>query len=156
MPSVLDRQGRITLDEIADDMRVVGNLADPDFVQSLAGQGRAAARAAIVAELDRLGVLVKIESHTNQVPHGDRSNAVIEPLLTVQWYCNAEKLAKPAIEAVETGRIKFVPQQWENTFFAWMRDIQPWCISRQLRCSWRAARMRHKRVPPSNSAPMWC
>ena len=75
---------------------------------------------------------MQIEPHTNQVPHGDRSGAVIEPLLTVQWYCNAETLAKPAIEAVETGRVKFVPQQWENTFFAWMRDIQPWCISRQL------------------------
>jgi valyl-tRNA synthetase len=56
----------------------------------------------------------------------------IEPRLTVQWYCNAAELAKPAIEAVEQGRTKFVPQAWENTFFAWMRDIQPWCISRQL------------------------
>ena len=66
------------------------------------------------------------------MPHGDRGGVPIEPLLTTQWYCNAEVLAKPAIEAVETGRTVFVPKQWENTFFAWMRDIQPWCISRQL------------------------
>jgi valyl-tRNA synthetase len=132
MPSVLDRQGRITLEDIEGDLRAVENLADPDFVRGLAGQGRVAARAAIVAELERLGLLVRVEPHTHQVPHGDRSGAVIEPLLTVQWYCNAEVLAKPAIEAVAAGRVKFVPQQWENTFFAWMREIQPWCISRQL------------------------
>jgi valyl-tRNA synthetase len=132
MPSVLDREGRITLAEIADELRSVEGVADPAFVHGLAGQGRTPARAAIVAELDRLGLLAQIEPHTHQVPHGDRSGAVIEPLLTVQWYCNAEVLAKPAIEAVEDGRVKFVPQQWENTFFAWMRDIKPWCISRQL------------------------
>jgi valyl-tRNA synthetase len=68
----------------------------------------------------------------NQVPHGDRSGVPIEPLLTVQWYCNAGVLAQPAIAAVESGKVEFVPKQWENTFFAWMRDIQPWCISRQL------------------------
>ena len=66
------------------------------------------------------------------MPHGDRSGVPIEPLLTTQWYANAAELAKPAIEAVESGRTRFVPKQWENTFFAWMRDIQPWCISRQL------------------------
>ena len=66
------------------------------------------------------------------MPHGDRGGVPIEPLLTTQWYCNAAELAKPAIAAVETGKTVFVPKQWENTFFAWMRDIQPWCISRQL------------------------
>jgi valyl-tRNA synthetase len=132
MPSVLDREGHITLAEIDQDLSAVPDLADPGFVRGLAGQGREAARAAIVAELDRLGLLVRIEPHTHQVPHGDRSGAVIEPLLTVQWYCNAEVLAGPAIKAVEDRRISFVPQQWENTFFAWMRDIKPWCISRQL------------------------
>ena len=91
-----------------------------------------AARKAIVAELERLGLLEKTEPHTHQVPHGDRGGVPIEPLLTTQWYCNAEVLAKPAIEAVESGKTVFVPKQWENTFFAWMRDIQPWCISRQL------------------------
>ncbi len=123
MPSILDRQGRITLGEL-------GEM--PEFVRSLEGQDRFVARKAIVAELERLEILEKIEPHTHAVPHGDRSDQPIEPLLTVQWYCNAGVLAKPAIEAVESGQIKFVPQQWENTFFAWMRDIQPWCISRQL------------------------
>ncbi len=123
MPSVLDREGRITLAEIG---------GDGEFLRSLEGQDRFAARKAIVAEFERLELLEKVEPHTNQVPHGDRSGVVIEPLLTTQWYCNAAELAKPAVAAVETGRTKFVPQQWENTFFAWMRDIQPWCISRQL------------------------
>ncbi len=132
MPSVLDRQARVTLDEIADDKVAVDGVADPDFLQSLAGQDRGLARKAMVAELERLELLEKVEPHIHQVPHGDRSGVPIEPLLTVQWYCNAAVLAKPAIEAVEQGRTKFVPQQWENTFFAWMRDIQPWCISRQL------------------------
>ena len=66
------------------------------------------------------------------VPHGDRSNVVIEPLLTDQWYVNAKELAAMAIAAVETGRTKFVPQNWEKTYFDWMENIQPWCISRQL------------------------
>jgi len=125
MPSVLDREGRIMLDEL--------DLPDAaDFVRMLAGQDRTAARAAIVAELDRLELLDRIEPHTHQVPHGDRSGVPIEPLLTTQWYCNAAELARPAIAAVEAGETVFVPRQWENTFFAWMRDIQPWCISRQL------------------------
>lgn len=132
MPSVLDRAGCVTLAEIETELAAIPDLADPAFVRGLAGQGREAARAAIVAELDRLGLLLKSEPHRHAVPHGDRSGVVIEPLLTVQWYCNAEVLAKPAIEAVEQGRIRFVPQQWENTFFAWMRGIEPWCISRQL------------------------
>ena len=126
MPSVLDKQARVTLAEIADDLEV------GDFVRTLEGMDRFAARKAIVAELERLELLVKIEPHTNQIPHGDRGGVPVEPLLTTQWYCNAEVLAKPAIEAVETGKTVFVPKQWENTFFAWMRDIKPWCISRQL------------------------
>ncbi len=132
MPSILDRDARITLGEIEDELAHVAGVADPDFVRTLAGLSREDARKAIVAELERLEFLVKIEPHTNQVPHGDRSDAVIEPLLTVQWYCRADVLAAPAIAAVEDGRVKFVPKQWENTFFAWMRDIKPWCISRQL------------------------
>ena len=123
MPSVLDREGRITLAEIEG--------AGP-FLRSLEGQDRFAARKAIVAELEAHGLIDKIEPHRHQVPHGDRSDVPIEPLLTTQWYCNAGALAKPAIAAVESGRTRFVPQQWENTFFAWLRDIQPWCISRQL------------------------
>jgi len=123
MPTVLDREGRVTLEEVE---------ADSAFVHGLAGQDRFAARRAIVEELERLEVLIRVEPHTHQVPHADRSGAVVEPRLTVQWYCNAAELAKPAIAAVEAGETAFVPKQWENTFFAWMRDIQPWCISRQL------------------------
>ena len=124
MPSVIDRQGRITLAEI-------GGPAT-EFLRAIDGLDRDDARRNIVAELERLDVLAAVEPHTHMVPHGDRSGAVIEPLLTVQWYCDAATLAKPAIAAVEDGRTVFVPRQWENTFFAWMRDIQPWCISRQL------------------------
>src|SRR3984957_15240102 len=132
MPSILDRQAHVALTEIADVLAPVDGMADPGFVRSLEGRDRFAARKAIVAELERLGLLEKTEPYTHQVPHGDRGGVPIEPLLTTQWYCNAEVLAKPAIEAVESGKTVFVPKQWENTFFAWMRDIQPWCISRQL------------------------
>ncbi len=132
MPSVLDKTAHVTVAEIADVLRSVEGVADPAFVRGLDGMDRFAARKAIVAELERLELLEKIEPHTHQVPHGDRGGVPIEPLLTTQWYCNAGVLAKPAIEAVEQGRTVFVPKQWENTFFAWMRDIQPWCISRQL------------------------
>lgn len=124
MISVLDRAARISLAELGD--------APSAFVQSLGGLDRFEARALIVAELERLDLLEKIEPHRHLVPHGERSGVPIEPFLTVQWYCNAEILAGPAIAAVESGRVAFVPKQWENNFFAWMRDIQPWCISRQL------------------------
>jgi valyl-tRNA synthetase len=127
MPSILDRQARVTLAEIADVL-----APDAAFAHSLDGIDRSTARKAIVVELERLGLLEKAEPYTHQVPHGDRGGVPIEPMLTTQWYANAEVLAKPAIEAVETGKTVFVPKQWENTFFAWMRDIQPWCISRQL------------------------
>ncbi len=90
------------------------------------------ARSTIVNDLEALGLLERIEPHRLKVPRGDRSGVVVEPWLTPQWYVDAKKLAGPAIEAVESGAIKFVPQQWENTYFAWMRDIQDWCISRQL------------------------
>jgi len=131
-PSVLDKEARVTVAEIEAALAEVEGVASPGFVLSLAGQDRFEARKAIVDELERLELLDKIEPHTHQVPHGDRSGVPIEPLLTVQWYCDAKTLAQPAIKAVETGATRFVPQQWENTFFAWMRDIQPWCISRQL------------------------
>jgi valyl-tRNA synthetase len=132
MPSILNRQARVVLTELADALRPVQGVADPVFTRSLEGQDRIAARKAIVAELERLGLLDKVEPNMHQVPHGDRGGVPLEPMLTTQWYCNAKVLAEPAIEAVETGKTVFVPKQWENTFFAWMRDIQPWCISRQL------------------------
>jgi len=96
------------------------------------GLDRFDARKAVVSAMDELGLLEKIEDHTLKVPRGDRSGVVIEPWLTLQWYVDAKKLAGPAIDAVESGAIEFVPKQWENTYFAWMRDIQDWCISRQL------------------------
>jgi valyl-tRNA synthetase len=130
MPSVLDAEARVMLAEI--ELFEAEGVSDTVFVRGLEGQDRFAARKAIVARLEEMGLLDRIEPHTNQVPHGDRGDVPIEPRLTWQWYADAATLAKPAIEAVETGKTRFVPKQWENTFFAWMRDIQPWCISRQL------------------------
>ncbi|QEO18285.1 valine--tRNA ligase [Acetobacter vaccinii] len=132
MLSVLDDQACVMLDEISDELCAQDGLSDPAFVQSLSGLSREAARKAIVAQLEETGWLEKIEPHRHQVPHAERGGAVIEPRLTTQWYCDAGKLAPAAMEAVTSGRTNFVPKQWENTFFAWMRDIQPWCISRQL------------------------
>jgi valyl-tRNA synthetase len=96
------------------------------------GLDRYEARKRIISDLEALGLVDKIENITHAVPHGDRSNVVIEPYLTEQWYVNAAELAKPAIAAVREGKTKFVPQNWENTYFNWMDNIQPWCISRQL------------------------
>jgi valyl-tRNA synthetase len=96
------------------------------------GMDRFDARKAIVAEFENLGLLEKIEDYVVKIPRGDRSHAVVEPYLTDQWYVKIEPLAKPAIEAVESGRIKFVPENWSKTYFDWMYNIQDWCISRQL------------------------
>jgi valyl-tRNA synthetase len=96
------------------------------------GLDRFAAREKVVADLAAAGLLDKIDDHILMVPHHDRSGVVVEPWLTDQWYCDARVLAGPALAAVEGGRTRFVPRQWENTFFDWMRKIQPWCISRQL------------------------
>ena len=96
------------------------------------GLDRVEARQRVVADMDALGLLDKVADHTLSVPRGDRSGVIIEPYLTDQWYVDAKKMATPAIAAVENGDIQFVPKQWENTYFAWMRDIQDWCISRQL------------------------
>ena len=96
------------------------------------GLDRFEARQRVVADMEALGLLDKVVDHTLSVPRGDRSGVVIEPYLTDQWYVDAKKMATPAIAAVENGDIQFVPKQWENTYFAWMRDIQDWCISRQL------------------------
>ncbi|ELH8888644.1 valine--tRNA ligase [Vibrio cholerae] len=96
------------------------------------GMERFAARKAIVAEFEELGLLQEIKDHDLTVPYGDRGGVVIEPMLTDQWYVRAGILARPAVEAVENGDIQFVPKQYENMYFSWMRDIQDWCISRQL------------------------
>ena len=96
------------------------------------GLDRFDARKAIVAQLEADGALVKIDDHKLKVPRGDRTGAVIEPYLTDQWYVAIEELAKPAIEAVESGEIRFVPENWNKTYYQWMHNIQDWCISRQL------------------------
>jgi valyl-tRNA synthetase len=96
------------------------------------GLDRFEARKRVLADLEAERLIERIDDHVLMVPHHDRSGVVIEPWLTDQWYCNAAELAKPAIAAVESGQTRFVPRQWENTFFEWMRNIQPWCISRQL------------------------
>jgi valyl-tRNA synthetase len=96
------------------------------------GLDRVAARKQIVADLDALGLLEKIEDHKLMVPRGDRSGSIIEPLLTDQWYVKVAPLAGPAIEAVESGEIQFVPDNWKNTYYEWMNNIQDWCISRQI------------------------
>lgn len=101
-------------------------------VEPYAGMERFAARKKIVADLEEQGFLIEAAPHTHMVPHGDRSGVPIEPMLTDQWFVKADVLAKPALEAVETGKTKFVPKNWENTYFEWLRNIQPWCISRQL------------------------
>ena len=96
------------------------------------GLDRFVARKEIVKDLDALGLLEKVDDYLQKLPRGDRSDAVVEPYLTDQWYVNIKPLAEPAIEAVESGRIKFVPENWSKTYFEWMNNIQDWCISRQL------------------------
>ncbi len=113
---------------VLDDRGRINDVPPPEY----RGLDRFEARRRVVADIHALGLLEKIEPTTHTVPHGDRSNVVIEPWLTDQWYVNAAELAKPAIAAVERGKASFVPKNWEKTYFEWMRNIQPWCISRQL------------------------
>jgi valyl-tRNA synthetase len=114
--SILDRRGRLN-----------DNVPEP-----YRGLDRFEARARILADLEAQGFLEKVEPHRHAVPHGDRSGTPLEPFLTDQWFCDVKGLAERAIAAVEAGRTRFVPRQWEATFFEWLRNIQPWCISRQL------------------------
>jgi len=127
--NVLDQFGRILIDGNEDFLE---GADVPAETMALNGLDRFEARKRVVEMFEALGLLDKIEPHTNQVPHGDRSDVVIEPWLTEQWYVNAGELAKPAIAAVEKGDTAFVPKNWEKTYYEWMRNIQPWCISRQL------------------------
>jgi len=106
--------------------------ADLDETLALHGLDRFVARKRIVERLEAKGLIEKIEPQLHMVPHGDRSNAVIEPYLTDQWYVDAKRLAVPAMDAVRGGRTVFVPKSWEKTYFEWMENIQPWCVSRQL------------------------
>ncbi|WP_455478876.1 valine--tRNA ligase [Bartonella sp. B10] len=102
------------------------------LVENLDRSDRFFARNRIVSLMEKGGYLATVDDHTHTVPHGDRSGVPIEPFLTDQWYVNAMELAKPAIEAVQQGKMKFVPDSWKKTYFNWMQNIQPWCISRQL------------------------
>jgi valyl-tRNA synthetase len=130
--SVLDIEGKLALS--GNDAFLDGVPSTPalDETMKLHGVDRFKARKAIVERLEMAGFLHKIEPHTHVVPHGDRSNVVIEPFLTDQWYVDAKTLAQPAIEAVRSGKTTFIPKNWESTYFNWMENIQPWCISRQL------------------------
>src|SRR5688572_7401124 len=130
--NVLDGDARMALRENPAFIENVPPSAELDETLALHGSDRSAARKAIVARLEAAGLMDKIEPHTHMVPHGDRSSVVIEPFLTDQWYVDAKELSYMAIAAVEEGRTAFVPKQWESTYYAWMRDIQPWCISRQI------------------------
>ena len=111
------------------DMEARLNENAPDAYQ---GMDRFDARDKIVAEMESLGLVEKVEDNDMAVPYGDRSGAVVEPWLTDQWFVDAATLAKPAMEAVRSGRTEFVPRHWENTYFSWLENIQPWCVSRQL------------------------
>ncbi|MDV7105413.1 valine--tRNA ligase [Vibrio sp. TH_r3] len=108
------------------------DLFSSDLPEKYHGMERFAARKAIVAEFEQLGLLGEIKDHDLTIPYGDRGGVVIEPMLTDQWYVRTAPLAEPAVKAVEDGQIQFVPKQYENMYFAWMRDVQDWCISRQL------------------------
>ncbi len=110
----------------------VQQTADGRVPAKYLGMDRFDARKAIVADMEEAGFVEAIEDKTIQMPYGDRSGVPIEPLLTDQWYVDAATLAKPAIEAVRSGHTKFVPATWEKTYFNWMENIQPWCVSRQL------------------------
>lgn len=113
---------------VFDQFARINENGPPDYQ----GLDRFAAREKVIAELDKLGLVDKIDDHPHVVPHGDRSGVPVEPWLTDQWYIDAATLAKPALDAVENGQTAFVPKQWENTYYDWMRNIQPWCVSRQL------------------------
>ena len=133
MINIFCPEGKLALNANADFTQGVGPSPELDrTIQELHGADRCAARKTIVARLEEQGLIEKIEPYVHTVPHGDRSNVVIEPFLTDQWYVDAKALAKPAIDAVKRGRTVFVPKSWENTYFHWMETIQPWCISRQL------------------------
>lgn len=113
-------------------LMTVDGFMNENAPENYQGLDRFEARKKIIADLDELEYLEKIEDHVHQVPYSERTGVVIEPYLTEQWYCDAPKLGVEATKAVEDGRTEFVPKQWENTYFAWMRELQPWCISRQL------------------------
>ncbi len=131
--NILDATAKVFLkDNLAFFEGVESDHDHARLIAAVDGQDRFAARLRIVEMMALAGLLAKVEPHTHMVPHGDRSNAVIEPWLTDQWYVDAKTLAEPAIAAVREGRTQFVPKSWEKTYFDWLENIQPWCVSRQL------------------------
>jgi len=124
----IGKRHQLEMHNIFDNDAAINDSAPPAY----RGLDRFEARKRIVADLDALGLLDKVEDYLQKLPRGDRSGAVVEPYLTDQWYVDIEPLARPAIEAVEDGRIRFVPENWSKTYFDWMYNIQDWCISRQL------------------------
>jgi valyl-tRNA synthetase len=129
--SVLDQEGALALVGNEDYLRGLPE-GSVQLAEELHGLDRFAARKQILARLEDFGFLERTEPNTHMVPHGDRSGVVIEPYLTDQWYVDAKTMAQPAIAAVRSGATTFVPKNWEKTYFEWMENIQPWCISRQL------------------------
>ncbi|AVX39656.1 TPA: valine--tRNA ligase [Yersinia enterocolitica] len=133
MINILTFDGDIRAEaEVFDTNGEASDACSSAIPEQFQGLERFAARKAVVAEFDKLGLLEEIKPHDLTVPYGDRGGVVIEPMLTDQWYVRTAPLAKVAIEAVENGEIQFVPKQYENMYYSWMRDIQDWCISRQL------------------------
>jgi len=133
MINILDPEAKLALEGNPEFTRGVDENPELTLtIQELHGVFRFAGRKMIVERLEGLGLIEKIEPYVHAVPRGDRSGAVIEPFLTDQWYVDAKTLAAPAIDAVKRGRTVFVPKNWETTYFHWMENIQPWCISRQL------------------------
>ena len=130
--SVLDVEAKLDLRDNSAFLEDLPPSPELEATLALDGEDRFVARKKIVARLEEQGLLAKIEPYAHMVPHGDRSGVVIEPLLTDQWYVNAKALAVRAIDAVHEGKTKFIPKNWEKTYFDWMENIQPWCISRQL------------------------
>ena len=131
--NIMSPEAKILLKDNEDFAEGLATSAELDaLVERFHDEDRFKARKAIVEMMDEGGYLEKIEDHTHMVPHGDRGGVPIEPLLTDQWYVNAAELAKPAIESVREGRTAIVPKTWEKTYYDWMENIQPWCISRQL------------------------
>jgi valyl-tRNA synthetase len=129
--NVLDAEGKLTL---AGNSEFVasGFTENQAIFAALEGKTRETARKMVVEMMEAKELVDKIEPHPHMVPHGDRSGVVIEPWLTEQWYVKAEALAEPALAAVREGKTKFVPENWQKTYFQWLENIQPWCISRQL------------------------
>ncbi len=132
MINILDAEGRLFLQDNPEFVEGVFENSELALTVGLHGMDRFAARKVIVQRLEERHVCVKIEPYSHTVPHGDRSGVVIEPWLTDQWYVDAKTLAQPALAAVREGRTNFVPKNWEKTYFEWLENIQPWCISRQL------------------------